>query len=157
MNLHNIVEILNFHVVSRIFSELDRPLGTDTLEYAWLIEIQCGSLFGKVTAAQLYNVFVSLETFLFLAVDKENDLRHPRPFKLCQHHENQKECPKHTVEDCCTDICLTVEEMKYKLARYSKKQKFRETVLQHCCVYFIYLKSLSIYIGLQWTLLMSIL
>ena len=104
-----------------LFSELDRPLGTDTLEYAWLIEIQCGSLFGKVTAAQLYNVFVSLETFLFLAVDKENDLRPPRPFKLCQHHENQKECPKHTAQDC-TDVCLTVEEMKYKLARYDFKK-----------------------------------
>lgn len=58
-----------------MFSEVDRPLGSESLEYAWLIEIQCGSLFGKATAAQLYNVFVCLETFLFLAVDKENVLR----------------------------------------------------------------------------------
>jgi len=40
------------------------------LEYAWLIEIQCGSLLGKINAAQLYDVFVALEMFLFLAVDK---------------------------------------------------------------------------------------
>jgi hypothetical protein len=44
-----------------MFSEVDRPLGSDTLEYGWLIEIQCGSLFGKVTAAQLYNIFVCIE------------------------------------------------------------------------------------------------
>ena len=25
-----------------MFSEIDRPLGADTLEYAWLMEIQCG-------------------------------------------------------------------------------------------------------------------
>ena len=30
-----------------MFSDLDRPLGSDTLEYAWLIEIQCGSLIGE--------------------------------------------------------------------------------------------------------------
>ena len=36
-----------------MFSEIERPLGSDTLEYAWLIEIQCGSLFGKITAAQV--------------------------------------------------------------------------------------------------------
>lgn len=33
-----------------MFSDLDRPLGSETLEYAWLIEIQCGSLIGKSCA-----------------------------------------------------------------------------------------------------------
>ena len=75
-----------------MFSELDRPLGSDTVEYAWLIEVHCGSLIGKITPAQLYNVFVSLEAFVFLAVDKENVLKHPRPFKICQHGASQKEC-----------------------------------------------------------------
>ena len=84
------------------------------MEYAWLIEIQCGSLFGKVTAAQLYNVFVCLETFLFLTVDKENVLKHPRPYKLCQHNENQKECVKQSPD---SDVCLTEADLKYKLGR----------------------------------------
>ena len=83
-------------------------------EYAWLIEIQCGSLFGKVTAAQLYNVFVCLETFAFLTVDKENVLKHPRPYKLCQHNENQKECNK---SDSDSSLCPTESDLKYKLAR----------------------------------------
>lgn len=97
-----------------LFSEVDRPLGSDTLEYGWLIEIQCGSLLGKVTASQLYNVFLCLETFIFLAVDKENVLKHPRPFKLCQHNVNQKEC--HNVRPDQT--CSTVEEVKYRMVRF---------------------------------------
>ena len=100
-----------------MFSEVDRPLGSDTLEYAWLIEIQCGSLFGKVTAAQLYNVLVALETLIFLTVDKENVLRHPRPFKLCQHNENQKECNKLATND--ESPCATEADLKYKLARFT--------------------------------------
>jgi hypothetical protein len=46
-----------------MFSEIERPLGSETLEYAWLIEIQCGSLFGKITAAQ---VITSIKTLNFV-------------------------------------------------------------------------------------------
>ncbi len=97
-----------------MFSELDRPLGSDTLEYAWLIEIQCGSLVGKISAEQLYNVFVCLETFAHLAVDKENVLKHPRPYKICQHNASQKECLNSKGES----LCATVEEVKYRLVRF---------------------------------------
>ncbi len=106
------------------------------MEYAWLIEIQCGSLLGKINAAQIYDVFVALEMFLFLAVDKvrhfhyyllsslifklsiknldfvqENVLKHPRPFKVCQHNENQKECQLMEKDE---EVCATVEELKYR-------------------------------------------
>ncbi len=97
-----------------MFSELDRPLGSDTLEYGWLIEVQCGSLVGKISAEQLYNVFVCLETFAHLAVDKENVLKHPRPYKTCQHNANQKECSNSKGDD----LCATVEEVKYRLVRF---------------------------------------
>ncbi len=33
-----------------MFSELDRALGADTLEYGWLMALQCGSLLGTVLA-----------------------------------------------------------------------------------------------------------
>ena len=36
-----------------MFSDLDIPRGTDTIEYAWLMEIQCGHLKGKVTPLQV--------------------------------------------------------------------------------------------------------
>ena len=75
-----------------MFSEVDRPIGCDTLEYAWLIEVQCGTLTGKINTTQLYNIVVSAETMVFLAVDKESVLKHPRNHKLCQHNANQKEC-----------------------------------------------------------------
>ncbi len=99
-----------------MFSELDRPLGSDTLEYGWLIEVQCGSLLGKISAEQLYNVFVCLETFIHLAVDKENVLKHPRPYKICQHNTNQKECAHSNNPG--GNLCATVEEVKYKLVRF---------------------------------------
>ena len=43
---------------------------------------------------------------------KENVLKHPRPFKVCQHNENQKEC---NLSDKDEELCPTVEELKYKL------------------------------------------
>ena len=46
-----------------------------------------------------------------MAVDKENVLKHPRPFKVCQHNENQKEC---NLSDKEEELCPTVEELKYK-------------------------------------------
>ena len=99
-----------------MFSELDRPLGVDTLEYAWLIEVQCGTLMGKITATQLCNIIVALESFVYLAVDKENVLKPPRSFKLCQHNENQKICSYINKE---SQLCHTVEELKYRLVRFS--------------------------------------
>ena len=98
-----------------MFSELDRPLDSDTLEYAWLIEIQCGSLIGKISAPQLFDVVISLETFVYLLVDKENVLKNPRPYKICQHNVSQKECQYSTSEVPCSGE----EDVKYKLVRFS--------------------------------------
>ena len=55
-----------------------------------------------------------METFVFLTVDKENVLKHPRPYKLCQHNENQKECNKSNSD---SPVCPTESDLKYKLAR----------------------------------------
>lgn len=98
-----------------MFSELDRPLGCDTLEYAWLIEIQCGSLVGKMSAPHLLNVVVCLETLVHLIVDKENVLIHPRPFNICQHNRNQKECPIGLQK---SSLCRTEADLKYRLIRF---------------------------------------
>merc|ERR1719319_1217494 len=97
------------------FSELDRPIGAETLEYAWLMEIQCGSLIGRMTVPQVYNVVVALETLLNLTVDKENVMKHPRPYKICQHDKNQKEC----IESHEDVLCPTVGDVKYEMVRFS--------------------------------------
>ena len=54
-----------------MFSELDRELGAETLEYAWLMELTCGNLLGKVTIPQIYNLVMGLETLVYLTADKE--------------------------------------------------------------------------------------
>lgn len=42
-----------------MFSAEGLPLGTDSLEYAWLIDIQAGSLTAKVTVPQASNLCVT--------------------------------------------------------------------------------------------------
>lgn len=58
-----------------MFSELDRAVGADTLEYTWLMELTCGNLLGKVTIPQLYNVVMGVEMLLYLTVDKVGGYR----------------------------------------------------------------------------------
>ena len=36
-----------------MFSDKDLPLGQDTIEYAWLVEVQLGHLKGKMTPSQV--------------------------------------------------------------------------------------------------------
>jgi len=40
-----------------MFSDAERNLNQDTLEYAWLLEIQLGKLSGKATAPQVRFIF----------------------------------------------------------------------------------------------------
>lgn len=42
-------------------------------------------------------------------------MKHPRPYKICQHDRKQKECEE-SHEDV---LCPTVEEVKYKMIRVS--------------------------------------
>lgn len=60
-----------------MFSDVGRSLDQDTVEYAWLIEIQTGKVSGKLTAPQLHSLVVSLETLLLLASATENELNSP--------------------------------------------------------------------------------
>lgn len=98
-----------------IFSDIDMEPGGDTLEYGWMMELTCGSLCGKVSIPQLYSVVMSLETLACLTVDKENVMKHPRPYKKCQHNRKQKEC----IESHEEVLCPTGAEVKYKMLRAS--------------------------------------
>lgn len=46
-----------------MFSDAERNLNQDTLEYAWLLEIQLGKLTGKATAPQVHYYYF---TFIFM-------------------------------------------------------------------------------------------
>ena len=98
-----------------MFSEIDRPMGDDTLEYAWLMEVQCGNLVGKITVPQLYNISQCLETLLYITMDKENVMKHPRPYKICQHNLKQSECNESHMDI----MCPTVEDVKYTMLRFN--------------------------------------
>lgn len=37
-----------------MFSAEDRPMDVETLEYAWLVELQLGTFSGKVTPPQVF-------------------------------------------------------------------------------------------------------
>lgn len=61
-----------------MFSDKGRSLDQDTVEYAWLLEIQLGKLSGKLSSPQLYSVVACLETLVLLLSDSENELNSPK-------------------------------------------------------------------------------
>lgn len=61
-----------------MFSDVGRTLDQDTIEYAWLIEVQMGKLSGKLTTPQLYSLLASIETLILLICDAENELNSPK-------------------------------------------------------------------------------
>lgn len=48
-----------------MFSDAERNLNQDTLEYAWLLEIQLGKLSGKATAPQVSFAFIILYFYIY--------------------------------------------------------------------------------------------
>ncbi|KAF5303327.1 hypothetical protein FQA39_LY10066 [Lamprigera yunnana] len=61
-----------------MFSNEGCTLDEDTVEYAWLLEIQLGKLSGRLTSPQLHSLVVSLETLVLLMANSENELNSPK-------------------------------------------------------------------------------
>lgn len=74
-----------------MFSDTDRALDEETLEYAWLLELQLGRLSGRLTAPQLHQLVTSLETLVLLATDPENELNSPN--QTWQQQQQQQSPP----------------------------------------------------------------
>lgn len=100
-----------------MFSNHGRELEEETLEYAWLLEIQLGKLSGKLTLPQLCHVVTGLETLIFLAMDLENELKSPKQIRYCHHGVPSNEC-SHTKEDA-KYRCPSTEDIKYRMTRVS--------------------------------------
>jgi len=98
-----------------MFSNEGRSLDDETLEYAWLLEIQLGKLSGKLTLPQLTHVLLGLETMAYLALDPENDLKSPKSLIYCHHGTAANLCP-HTKEDI-KYRCPSSEDIKYRMLR----------------------------------------
>lgn len=97
------------------FSDTNRSVEEETVEYSWMMELQLGQLTGRLTLPQLYQVVSSLETFLLLISDNENELVPPNPIKQCHHGLYTMMCTE-------TDLalkyrCPTPNDIKYKMVR----------------------------------------
>ncbi|CAH1268426.1 KIAA1109 [Branchiostoma lanceolatum] len=95
-----------------MFSDKDRPLGSDTLEYAWLVQLQLGEISGKITPPHIESIVDVLETALFLFDASESDFMRPLPFECCQHDNPQPSCPH---KDDYPFPCPTEFLVKYKM------------------------------------------
>lgn len=98
-----------------MFSNENRSLEDETLEYGWLLEIQLGKLSGKLSLPQLTHVLLGLETMAYLALDPENDLKSPKSLIYCHHGSPVNLCT-HTKEDI-KYRCPSSEDIKYKMLR----------------------------------------
>lgn len=100
-----------------MFSNEGRSLDSETLEYAWLLEIQLGKLSGKLTLPQLTHVLLGLETMAYLALDPENDLKSPKSIIYCHHGKDARLCDKTREE--IKYRCPSSEDIKYRMLRIS--------------------------------------
>ncbi|CAH1406051.1 unnamed protein product [Nezara viridula] len=98
-----------------MFSDEGRSYDQETIEYAWLLELQLGKLSGKMTTAQLYNVMSSLECLLLLTLDSENRLLPPRAPPPCHHGLVPVDCPESDPSGVYR--CPPPDQIKYRLVR----------------------------------------
>lgn len=100
-----------------MFSNEGRVLDEETLEYAWMLEVQLGKFSGKLTLPQLTNIVLGLETLAYLSLDAENDLKSPKTIRYCHHGISSNLC-SHTKEES-KYRCPSTEDIKYRMNRIS--------------------------------------
>ncbi|XP_076663218.1 transmembrane protein KIAA1109 homolog tweek isoform X12 [Andrena cerasifolii] len=98
-----------------MFSNEGRSLDQETLEYAWLIEVQLGKLTGKMSSPQLHHLITSLETFLLMVKNNENSLRPPDLPHHCHHGIPPLQCPDSDIDKHYR--CPSSEDIKYRMTR----------------------------------------
>uniref|UniRef100_A0A2K6G670 Bridge-like lipid transfer protein family member 1 n=1 Tax=Propithecus coquereli TaxID=379532 RepID=A0A2K6G670_PROCO len=98
-----------------MFSAEGLPLGSDSLEYAWLIDVQAGSLTAKVTTPQLACLLEWGQTFVFHVVCREYELERPKSVIICQHGIDRRFCESKL--SCIPGPCPTSDDLKYTMTR----------------------------------------
>uniref|UniRef100_H3C820 Bridge-like lipid transfer protein family member 1 N-terminal domain-containing protein n=1 Tax=Tetraodon nigroviridis TaxID=99883 RepID=H3C820_TETNG len=98
-----------------MFSAQGLPPDSDTLEYAWLIDMQAGGLTGRVTVPQVASIIEWGETFLFHVVSRDFQLEQPKPSVICQHGTDRRNCDAKMSR--LPGHCRTSEELKYTMTR----------------------------------------
>ncbi|BES96456.1 Fragile site-associated protein C-terminus [Nesidiocoris tenuis] len=98
-----------------MFSDEGRTLDQETMEYAWLLELQLGKLSGKMTTPQMYNLMSTLEALFLLTIDSENRLLPPKAPPPCHHGLVPVQCPES--EPSGTYRCPPPDSIKYRMVR----------------------------------------
>ncbi|XP_037098160.1 transmembrane protein KIAA1109 homolog isoform X2 [Syngnathus acus] len=98
-----------------MFSAQGLPLESDTLEYAWLIDMQAGAFTGRVTVPQVASMIEWGEYFVFHVMSREFQLEQPKPSVICQHGVDRRICDAKLT--CLPGHCRTSEELKYTMTR----------------------------------------
>ncbi|CAH2300868.1 Hypothetical predicted protein [Pelobates cultripes] len=98
-----------------MFSAEGLPLGTDILEYAWLIDVQAGSLTAMVTTPQLACLLDWGQTFVFHVMCNEFQLERPKSVVICQHGIDRRICDSKL--SCHPGPCLPADDLKYRMTR----------------------------------------
>ncbi|KAH0511099.1 hypothetical protein LTLLF_152015 [Microtus ochrogaster] len=98
-----------------MFSAEGLPLGSDSLEYAWLIDVQAGNLTAKVTAPQLACLLEWGQTFVFHVICREYELERPKSVIICQHGIDRRVCESKL--SCIPGPCPTSDDLKYTMTR----------------------------------------
>lgn len=99
-----------------MFSEIGRPLDSDTLEYAWLIDVQVGEISGRLTLHQLSHVVSSIDSMAGGILLKDSVQPPPPPVK-CLHDAIQASCSD--TDSGANKICPNPEDIKYRVVRAS--------------------------------------
>ncbi|PIK42313.1 hypothetical protein BSL78_20843 [Apostichopus japonicus] len=98
-----------------MFSGNGLPPETITVEYAWLVDLQLGSLCGKLSPSQALCLVEAIQLFLHLAMDDMDDLKPIEPIKFCVHMIPQKMC---TMKEAHYGTpCPEEGDLKYRMTR----------------------------------------
>ncbi|XP_071951549.1 bridge-like lipid transfer protein family member 1 isoform X2 [Antedon mediterranea] len=98
-----------------MFSDEGLPPEVDTVEYAWLVELQLGLLSGQLSPTQALAVTSFAETFIMLVTDSENTLEQPIRDVKCVHQVIQTAC--RVKEKVYPVPCPTEGLLKYRMTR----------------------------------------
>uniref|UniRef100_A0A672MMB9 Bridge-like lipid transfer protein family member 1 C-terminal domain-containing protein n=1 Tax=Sinocyclocheilus grahami TaxID=75366 RepID=A0A672MMB9_SINGR len=107
-----------------MFSVEGLPAGSDTLEYAWLIDVQAGALTGRVSVPQCASLLEWGESFVFHVVSREFQLEQPKPSVTCQHGVDRRVS--------LPGPCRTSEDLKYTMTRLTVDEA-QVFIVEHGC------------------------
>ncbi|XP_056616066.1 bridge-like lipid transfer protein family member 1 isoform X1 [Triplophysa dalaica] len=113
-----------------MFSAEGLPGGSDTLEYAWLIDVQAGALTGRVTVPQCASLLEWGESFVFHVLSRDFQLDQPKPTVTCQHGVDRRVCDAKFAG--LPGPCRTSEDLKYTMTRLTV-DGIQVFIVEHGC------------------------